>query len=139
MRIIKFRSYNKIVGMEYNIQDRSTFHKMLNNKNYQIMQFTGLTDKLGKEIYEGDIIKYSYPIGYSLCEIKFGIYDNGESYEDYEGGNGWYFEEHKFYYGRKTRGVNIYSLETGHYPLNTYECEVIGNIYNNPELLKEKP
>ena len=93
----------------------------------------------GKEIYEGDIIKYSYPIGYSLCEIKFGIYDNGELHEDYEGGNGWYFEEHKFYYGRKTRGVNIYSLETGHYPLNTYECEVIGNIYNNPELLKEKP
>jgi len=138
MRIIKFRSYNKIVGMEYNIQDRSTFHKMLNNKNYQIMQFTGLTDKLGKEIYGGDIIKYSYPIGYSLCEIKFGIYDNGESYEDYEGGNGWYFEEHKFYYGRKTRGVNIYSLETGHYPLNTYECEVIGNVYENPELLKER-
>lgn len=66
-----------------------------------LMQYTGLEDKNGKEIYEGDIL---YVPGFGNHELK---------YED-----GLYVCE--------VRGVNQAMAE---------QCEVIGNIYENPELL----
>ena len=72
-----------------------------------IMQFTGLTDKLGKEIYEGDIVKTEeYPL------IKWTI-----SYDE----DRW--EEGHYHYAGFT------------FPEGIENIEVIGNIYNNSELL----
>ncbi len=93
-----------------------------------IMQYTGLKDKNGKEIYEGDI---GIPAQKGLADfvykifsvVKMGAYDNGEEYEDRISGYGWYWD-------CKDKN-NIYPLNE---PL--WEMEVIGNIYENPDLLK---
>lgn len=82
-------------------------------------QFTGLYDKKGKEIYEGDIL---------FCVGK--RYDNkGEKY----------YREVKFkdgFFGMMVKEYNILSLLQLHFDYDKkILCEVIGNIYDNPELL----
>jgi uncharacterized phage protein (TIGR01671 family) len=82
-------------------------------------QFTGLKDRKGVEIYEGDIVKEVYKIG----EHIEGVIEIGNFKIDY--GSGSYFPEDTFY------GVNISGK-----PMNRWKkYEVIGNIYEHPELL----
>ena len=82
--------------------------------NCELMQFTGLKDKNGKECYEGDIIRYKY---YNLGEILTGI-------AKVEWDNGAYF----------LTEINI----KRNYPMYLADLsfEIIGNIHQNPELLK---
>ena len=88
-----------------------------------LMQYTGLKDKNGKEIYEGDIVlvaTYSYeePLLDTTCTIEYNphylIYEFVE------------IEETGERYSMLDIRDNFKS-----------ELEVIGNIYENPELLKE--
>lgn len=95
--------------------------------DYNIMQYTGLKDKNGKEIYELDIIKTIYKNGYSLSEVCFGDYDNGIHYDGEESGNGWYVKERSTIW--KDISIQAFRQTIG---------EIIGNIYENPELLKEQ-
>lgn len=115
MREIKFRAWDKdgIFGMIYvslgDFLDKpQEFEGGL--QEFEIMQYTGLKDKNGKEIYEGDIIQWPDP---EVCGIDRGpvVY-----------GDGWFYAD-----GWCGKGSPAYK-----------ECEVIGNIYENPELL-EKP
>lgn len=95
--------------------------------DFEIMQFTGLLDKHGKEIYEGDIFYETFPTGESYTIIKFGIYNNGAGTPDNISGNGWYKEAHRTIL--KEQEVYITSFDEAEYD------EIIGNIYENPELL----
>jgi uncharacterized phage protein (TIGR01671 family) len=76
-----------------------------NISHYEIMMFTGLKDKNGKEIYEGDTVKG-----------KLTIEDDNYDFEGCV-----IFED------------GAYICEQADFYLNTYELEVIGNIYENPE------
>lgn len=91
-----------------------------------LMQYTGLRDKNGKEIYEGDIVRFTNPIDEIDQQIGVCKFEQDECnfVLQYKG----YHHDH-------------YALHTVYLISNvTYECsyEVIGNIYENPELLEGK-
>jgi uncharacterized phage protein (TIGR01671 family) len=80
----------------------------------ELMQYTGLKDKNGKEIYEGDIIRSFFSDGQE-CIHKIG-YESAE--------------------GRFTASWKLISCGINQAWINEFEKEVIGNIYENPELVK---
>ena len=130
MRDIKFRVWDKetkhmhICGED--VHDTITFEDETNkayyynlqngcgslreDSDYILMQYTGLKDKNGKEIYEGDIVKSYYYIA------------------NEDGTEG---ERHV------VKLIN-YDKTLCKYNIDMFEnLEIIGNIYDNPELLKE--
>lgn len=100
-------------------------------REVELMQYTGLKDKNGKEIYEGDIVKIRDE------EMIFtDIWgDEGQSGDDWNviETNIVRFENGAFVIGSgfETKCISEYSTQKG------YSIEVIGNIYQNPELLKK--
>lgn len=82
-----------------------------------IGQYTGLKDKNGIEIYEGDILTVPDIRGYTPGAVKFGLH---------HAKNGWYVE-----WANKIKGELNESWNWG-------GGKVIGNIYENPELLEGK-
>lgn len=84
-----------------------------------VMQSTGLFDKNGNEIFEGDIVKYKIgwntfieEVAYDKNFAGFGVMDA--------------YADSIFSFGKLAEGIDLNSLE------------VVGNIYENPELLEEK-
>jgi len=127
-REIKFRAWDKInekivkisslslENKEIAVKENGTYH-FFRMQNLELMQYTGLNDKNGKEIYEGDIIKYKFPYDRRLKHISPVFYM--ESQASYG-----VLDIYK-------NGIPLYTM-----PANNY-FEVIGNIYENPELLEE--
>lgn len=91
-------------------------------------QYTGLTDKNGKGIFEGDIVKndWCFACGYSV--IKFGQYKPLDMSEEYQQGNLGFYLEHIHKADKRSVRKDILFFAN--------KCEVIGNIHDNPELLK---
>ncbi len=133
MREIKFRAWNKNLKKMYKIGqitlEKGTWNYEPDNREYigmsipcqpsfVLMQYTGLKDKNEKEIYEGDIIEIK---GYSNKGYNTGLVKEIYVVE---------FKDFCWSCGIKS----LLNLAT----INWASIEVIGNIYDNPELLSEK-
>jgi len=103
-REIKFRIWDKELGMMCWEDINNTPIKKIFQDNI-LMQYTGLKDKQGKEIYEGDMVANKLnPKGFEVKWSKYGGFDffcDGKNSQD---GRNW---------------------------------KIIGNIYENPKLLKK--
>lgn len=88
-----------------------------------ILQCTGLKDKNGKLIYEGDIVSVKVKIQDSLYEDEY-------YFQNYKGG---------IIFEKGIIAIDV--IDTTKHPISLYyhakDCEVVGNIYENPKLLKE--
>lgn len=125
MRKIKFRAWHKEEKIMGEVLGIDILHKEIffsnenvdcyehtDFKDIELMQYTELKDKNNKEIYEGDILFESFGERYYKV-----VFENGSFRAEFEGD----FEEHSF----DLIDVVLHC------------CEIIGNIYENPELLKE--
>ena len=121
--IPKFRAWDKetktMNGMAEIYRNRNQEIELRpRDENIILMQSTGLKDKNGKEIFEGDIIRYNIDVVdikrhqtlgfYTVLDGREGFFGDGMSIDDFE-------EDAKEF--SKT-------------------AEIIGNIYENPELLE---
>ncbi len=151
MREIKFRAWvtedpelpemiTENTNTEYQMIGNETWFSVisnheyyLNESDYIIMQYTWLKDKNGKEIYEGDFVKAHY-------------FNNGGETDKYITGTvekrcgSWavvdYTQKDNWLYFHETSAYDfILRNETGE-NTQTESFEILGNIYENPELLE---
>ena len=106
------------------------WYNTYDDKDLIVQQYTGLQDKNGKEIYEGDIVKYSRCHVVSVEERK-NVYSSKLIEDgDFVGEIIFFFPSFCWSYDHK-RYDDIENM-TG----ATHRYEVIGNIFETPELLK---
>ncbi len=132
VREVRFRGYSKSLNQMFDFNDYDFFISINVYHNFECyreyeksgelqiehlipMQYTGLKDKNGKEIYEGDILRHKYLNDrlIDVDEVKF-----------IEWGKHCYIT-------RFENGGVCTSIDQ----ITCRDCEIIGNIYENPELL----
>lgn len=131
MRNIKFRVWDKDIKRMHicgeNVHDEITFESKTNkayyynlqngcgslreDSDYVLMQYIGLKDKNGKEIYEGDILQIDVDRAYIKWDNKYG------------------------YFQLIPIGDYYFDSDVVGQALEYLEAEVIGNIYENKNLL----
>ena len=117
MREIKFRAYHKknkkmmpVIAIEAHMEVRVRDKEWWYPNFTVLMQYTGLKDKNGKEIYEGDVVEGRKETSESCYNVKSRVF-----YQD---------------------GCPAVEVDKDYHPC-LYECcglEIIGNIYENPEM-----
>lgn len=126
MREIKFRAWDAVMDFMVDVDyykidfkgqvffdndDKSLYNQ---TDKLILMQYTDLKDKNNVEIYESDLLKIEMDWGYGLAEIIIKVY----------------FENGSFRAKALNSHEDTFLLELPY-------LEVIGNIYENPELLRE--
>lgn len=134
MRELKFRAWSEETkSFEYFDLYEGTECGLTNlqiwARNTQIEQYTGLKDKNGEEIYEGDIVERRKLISAREMAVP------GWGKDHTEIRRAAVVHEHGMFYGHSVT-ANI-STDYSWDELET-DFEVIGNIHENPELLEEE-
>jgi len=116
MRPIKFRQFDSVSrtmmsGFGATFPSGWSGFPKVSWERYPIMQFTGLKDKNGKDIYEGDIISLSC----GCCFYKV-VWDEKKMC--------WWPVDDGFSQVRGLDGFDVW----------THRIEVVGNVYENPEM-----
>lgn len=145
MRVFKFRAWNPetkkmFYDFDQNIKEVAlvksihlfVYETGLAHKT--LMQFTGLIDKNGKEVYEGDIIKWKETRFWNKEQEEKGVamprfFKSAVVYDD----AGFLVSSTQEF---DTPLCCFFGTEDVHNQFD-YKAEVIGNIYENPELLNQ--
>ena len=130
MREIKFRAWDEKKNRMFPVReiDWCTFQNMINTWEYlvsyrmdgyyqlnPIMQYTGLKDKNSKEIYEGDILKNQYG-DYKIVKYKTEVIENCGCCDN----------------------ISVIGYDFSNFWYDGKEIEIIGNKYENLELLEKQ-
>lgn len=124
MREIKFRAWDRFKQRwsNYKINDGTVYFMDKNTgiwygsynkryKDFNLMQYTGLKDEYGDEIYEGDIVTLhnsKYKVIFNSKEARFVLKDA------------------------------FFEMDIPFTNNNNERMEIVGNIYENPELMEER-
>ena len=122
-REIKFRAWDKSCNKMRGISGLQDCFSLRSdgvcNEDYILLQYTGLKDKNGKEIYEGDIISDLVESDGELIQSKCQVY----------------FDEMTCQFMLDCSAKQDLSFGTSLFQeLEDFEYEIIGNIYENPDL-----
>ena len=118
-REIKFRIWNeydkKMIHWNKLLEQNLANIFTIPSYDKWLMQYTGLHDKNGKEIYEGDVVKFRFKKDRTECEDLIGFMEYQTQYCAFK---------------------IVSSPINGAFRIDDEVIiEVIGNIYDNPELL----
>jgi len=134
MREIKFRAWQKTFEMMADVKSIDLYYSLVMLDavtpdglppryfldGVELMQYTGLKDKNGKEIYEGDVVQIELSTVKDLKgTLEYNIYNLPVE-----------FKEGEF------RACADDWMVFGNLGCFNKECEVIGNIYENKDLIK---
>lgn len=119
MREIKFRAWDKLNKEMFNVefidfQKKQVYRDVVSYRKFndvELMQYTGLKDEYGDEIYEGDIV--------TLHNSRYKVIFNSEE-------------------ARFVLRYDEFEMEIPFTNNNNERMEIIGNIYENPELMEER-
>ena len=134
MREIKFRAWDKENKVWVNSKNQQSTTELNYDNNYlqhwsgyELLQYTGLKDKNGKEIYEGDIVaceRSFWKENKKICVVEWKEYDAGFN----------------LFYPNDPVDSEVLAdrkkeQELSMFQVWEHEREIIGNIYENPDLL----
>ena len=100
--------YNPLKGIRWGLYESRYENRLASGEYHKLMQYTGLKDSKGAEIYEGDIVEWQDSTGTAIYPNYITVKETVE----FKGGS--------FY--------PVCMMHGG-------EFEIIGNIYENPDLL----